>query len=116
MHDEAYEGERSDPEVHFKNSFGVFRGTEAVDVKIGFSPELSPYVKERSWHPSQKIIAKGDGTVELHLHVALTPELLQWVLGFGSQANVITPAALRQSIQNEAEKLARHYQPKLKAA
>lgn len=116
MLDELYEGTKSDPEEHFKDSFGIFRGENPLDISLQFSRELSSFIKERSWHPSQRIIAKGDGIVEMHLHVALTPELKQWILGFGSQVTVLAPIALKDGIQTEARKLVDLYSSKLKVA
>ena len=116
MQDEPYEGERSDPEAHFKDSFGVFRGDSPVEVRIQFAPEVAPFMRERSWHPTQKVISKPDGIIELQLHVALTPELLQWVLGFGAHATVIEPIELRHSIAEEASRLTARYRSDRKAA
>lgn len=116
MLDEPYNGTKTDPEEHFKDSFGVYRGEAAVDVELHFKRELSSFVKERSWHASQRVIAKGDGTATVQLHVALTPELTQWILGFGSMVTVTNPPQLKASLQLEAKKLLDLYSGKLKKA
>lgn len=116
MLDEPYEGIKSDPEEHFKDSFGIFRGESAVDISLQFAPEVAAFIRERSWHHSQRVVSRSDGTLDVHLHVALTPELKQWILGFGSQVTVQGPAALKESIQAEAKKLLKIYETRLKAA
>lgn len=116
MLDEPYTGKKTDPEEHFKDSFGIFRGEAATDVRIHFARELASFIKERSWHPSQQIVVKGDGTIEMKLHVALSPELKQWVLGFGAQATVLAPVSLKESIQDEAKTITELYNTTLKAA
>ena len=116
MLDEAYEGVKTNPEEFFKSSFGIFRGEEPVEVKISFKRETAQYVKERSWHPSQQIVCKEGGVIEVKLHVAITPELKQWVLGFGSQARVLSPVSLKEALVEEAGKLIKLYDKNLKVA
>ena len=116
MLDEAYLGEKSDPEEHFKDSFGIFRGENPVEVRLAFDKELASFVKERSWHPSQQITSKADGTLEVRLHVALTPELQQWVLVFGAQVSVLAPLVLRDQILAEAGKILGIYRGSVDAA
>jgi predicted DNA-binding transcriptional regulator YafY len=46
----------------------------------------------------------------LDFNVAVTPELTQWVLGFGAGVEVIKPVELRQTIENESWKILGVYQ------
>jgi len=48
------------------------------------------------------VISKEGGWIEVELEVAQTPELIQWVLGFGCQALVIEPASLADAVAAEA--------------
>jgi predicted DNA-binding transcriptional regulator YafY len=116
MLDEPYEGTKTDPEVHFRDSFGVFRGETPQEIVLSFSREMSSFIKERSWHPSQQIISKADGTIEMQIYVALTPELKQWIFGFGSQVLVLKPATLKEEIQAEAFQILKLYSPQSKAS
>jgi hypothetical protein len=43
--------------------FAVIWG-EPQEVKIRFSRKQAPYVQERTWHPSQKIEKRPDGSVD----------------------------------------------------
>ena len=45
------------------------------------------------------------------LKVAGTQDIRRWLLGFGSEAEVIEPAALREALRLEAEALARKLAP-----
>ncbi len=115
MTEEAYEGEKSDPQRLFAGSFGVFTG-ESQRVRIEFHPEIAPYIRERSWHPSQRVVAHDDGRVTVEFHVGITPEFFQWVLGFGSRALVIEPASLQERLRTAAECILRQYNDKGRAA
>lgn len=52
----------------------------------------------------------------MDLRVAITPELMQWVMGFEAQVEVIAPVRLRRMVENEAWKVAGKYQKAAVAA
>lgn len=110
MLDEQYAKEPVDPEAYFKSSFGIYHGTEAVKVQVEFSPKLAPYIKERRWHESQTVVSKAGGSILVTLEVAITPELVQWVLGFGPDAFVLSPPELAKKITEAAAGVVAKYQ------
>jgi predicted DNA-binding transcriptional regulator YafY len=71
-----------------------------------FARALAPYIRERLWHPSQKLRDLPDGRVEMMLTVADTLEVRRWILGYGVQAEVAEPAGLREALRVEAEAIA----------
>ena len=75
-------------------------------MKIRFSPWQATYIHERTWHPSQKIEAKPDGSIILTLRVADLGEVKRWLIGFGGEAEVLEPAELRKGIRVECARLA----------
>lgn len=103
--DEPYEGEVTDPEAYFSTSFGVYRGGEVVPVTIRFSPTIAPFASERRWHKSQRLVTRSTGEVDISLEVALTPDLVQWVLSFGAGAKVIDPIRLGEMVKEEVLKI-----------
>jgi len=78
-------------------------------VCIEFGGKIAAFVSERRWHPSQRVVSKEHGRLLVELEVALTPELVQWVLGFGSHAKVLTPTKLATQVLEEAEGTAARY-------
>jgi len=116
MLDEDYNGETVDPEQYFGSAFGVYRGGEAKSVCVRFAPAIASYIRERRWHDSQRVVVKEQGFIELSLEVAITPELTQWILGFGPNAEVLEPKALIEEIQVEARKTVALYQKQKKVA
>ncbi|MFO7246881.1 MAG: YafY family protein, partial [Bacillota bacterium] len=62
-------------EEFMRSAWQVFRGDEAVAVRLRFLPPVSRQVAERRWHPTQRVEPQPDGTLLLHLEVAHTPEL-----------------------------------------
>jgi predicted DNA-binding transcriptional regulator YafY len=47
-----------------KTAFSMIWG-EPQEVKIRFSPSQAPYIRERTWHPSQEIETCDDGSIPL---------------------------------------------------
>lgn len=91
-------------EDHFAGSFGVWAGdgrdAPIYSIKIRFWGYAARVVAEREWHPSQSVTElSGSDQVELRLELRALEDVTRWVLGFGSQAEVIGPPELRKIIQ-----------------
>lgn len=97
-----------DAERFMENSFGVFQGVP-VKVKILFAPDVAGYVLEKTWHPSQKIAIRHDGSVLFEATVAGTREIKLWVLRWGANAQVLEPQSLREEIRVEAAEMLARY-------
>jgi len=80
---------------------------QQVQIKVVFSPKIAPWIAERLWHPSQSLRWLKDKRLEMALKVADTPDIRRWLLGFGLDAEVVEPAALREALRLQAESLAR---------
>jgi proteasome accessory factor B len=87
-----------------KTAFNVIWG-EPQEVKIRFSPAQAPYIKERTWHLSQRIEAEPDGSIILTLNVGDLWEVKRWLIGFGAEAEVLKPAELANDIVQECEEV-----------
>jgi predicted DNA-binding transcriptional regulator YafY len=96
VQDERFEP-RPLPAEPFTNSLGVHTGP-AMRVVIEFSREAAPYVAEREWHRSQQLCWRADGSLVLELEVCVDHPLKRWILGYGSDARVLAPAALVDEI------------------
>ena len=71
---------------------------QAVDVVIKFGPRATRYVREKVWHPTQKLDEREDGTSTLSFTTSSVDEVKRWVLTYGDDAEVVAPAELRASI------------------
>lgn len=113
MLDESYDKQAIDPGEYFKSAFGIFKGGPAQAVKLEFAPSIAPFIKERGWHPTQKIVSKGDGSILFEMEVSLTHEVIQWVLGFGSGVKVIEPMELRKQVLERARSIELMYKTEI---
>jgi predicted DNA-binding transcriptional regulator YafY len=96
----------------FAQSLGVHRG-RAERIVIEFAARVAPYIREREWHPSQKLETGADGAVRVTLKVCRDWALTKWVLGFGPHARVISPAALAEEIFELIDEARDGYIPRL---
>lgn len=96
----------------FVNSLGVHSG-KPEHVEIEFTERVAPYIEERTWHPSQKLTRRPDGSILLALDVCLDWALSSWILGFGPFARVLSPPTLAEQILEEIEEARDVYTPKL---
>jgi predicted DNA-binding transcriptional regulator YafY len=100
-----------DPKRYEAEAFGV-EWERPTTVVVRFSAEQAPFVREREWHPTQKIRALPDGGVELTFRAGGTFEIMRWVLGWGDAAEVVRPAALRREVQAVLRRAAMTYAPR----
>ena len=73
-----------------RHSLSVYSG-QPTSVTVWFAPTEARYVRERVWHPSQRLDDHEDGSLTAHLDVVADWGLEAWILGFGAGARVIGP-------------------------
>jgi predicted DNA-binding transcriptional regulator YafY len=96
-------------EERLANSFGIISG-DPFEVRISFSKKQAPYIRERTWHPSQKIEEQDNGSIIITFHASSEYEIKRWVLQFGADAQVIKPKSLQKEIISELEATLKTYQ------
>jgi proteasome accessory factor B len=97
-----------DFDAYVGSAFGVI--TEPpVAVRIRFDRRWADWVAERTWHPTQRLARRRGGALELSMEVGGAAEVRSWVLSFGSGAEVLEPASLRDDVRRELAKAAARY-------
>ncbi len=109
--DDAYEGRRPTPDEVFGSSFGIYRAGPAELIRIRFDAQIAPYIRERRWHASQKIVSLEDGRIELRLETGISPDLIHWLLGHGARAEVLEPGTVREQLREELARMQAIYHP-----
>lgn len=96
-------------EDFMQTSFGVFHG-KPEDVKIRFAADIAGYIKEKTWHQTQKITPQKDGSIIFEARVAGTDEIKYWLMSWGGKAEVLRPESLRDEMISEAQNMLQCYQ------
>ncbi len=94
-----------DVDTYVQDALVVMRG-KRIAIELLFTKSAAAWVKDRLWHPSQQLTPLKGGRLKMTLSVSDTPELVGWILSFGSGVRVVKPSALRESVQQEARKIA----------
>lgn len=94
------------------SAFQLEHREQECRVKIAFLPNAAKYIRERNWHPSQELLENADGSCVLSFTTASLDEVKRWVLGYGGDAQVMEPEALKQMVKEDLEHaLARYSTP-----
>jgi len=94
---------------YFGNAWHMIPGGRRQHVEVHFSSMVAGNVEEVVWHRTQRTRRRSDGTLVFEADVDGIEEILWWVLGYGDQAIVQEPDALRALVQSHAESMARNY-------
>ena len=88
-----------DPHAVVADSFGITSGPPE-EIVARFTPDVGLFVRERQWHPTQRLDTLSDGGVRLRMRVNIGPELREWLVGFGAQVRVEAPASLVAQVRD----------------
>lgn len=92
-----------------QDSLGIMNTGAPFEVLVKFAPSAVTYVAERHWNANQQTEVYEDGSLLLRVQAANEPEALSWVLGFGTAAEMLEPAWLRERLANEVAKMLAKY-------
>jgi len=98
-----------DPETVENAAFGVFHGGKVRTFRLRFTPELAPYIRERTWHPSQALKDQDDGGVELTFKCSESHEVTSWVASWLGGVEVLEPPSLRKEMAELGRQLTQTY-------
>jgi predicted DNA-binding transcriptional regulator YafY len=87
----------------------VQHGETVHEIKIRFAPNGAHYIRERNWHPQQKLENLADGSCLLSFPASSLEEVYRWLAPYGPDALVLAPEELKQMVIAAAEKLLDSY-------
>jgi proteasome accessory factor B len=98
-----------DLEAHLASGWRIMAGDQIQEVVLRFTPEVTPHVFERQWHPTQKLEKLDDGRSLLRVFVAQPEEMQPFIRSWGAQVEVLAPEWLRDQIAAELRLAAQQY-------
>ncbi len=82
---------------------------QQFQVVVRFSKKVAHNVAEVHWHKTQKLAWNDDGTLDFTATVDGLGEIIWWILGYGDEAEVLEPPALRHEVMRRIESMRRVY-------
>lgn len=96
-------------EDYLWSSFGIFSASGDQTVKVRFFPPAADHVAENTWHPTQALEWRSDGSVDIEWQLGGLQEVSTWILSWGPQALAIEPPELRIMLRDAAQKTLDRY-------
>ena len=84
-----------------REAFGIAHGEKSERIRLLFSAHVATYIRERVWHPSQRLRERRDGSLEMRLETSGHKELLRWVLSWVPDVEVLAPRSLRDRVREK---------------
>ena len=95
-----------DPAALLSRTFGRMAvGEKLHRVRLLFNKAVADWATERAWHPSQKVIHRKTGEVEIAFDAYGLLEVMRWVLAWGGDVSVLAPVELREMVLGEARRI-----------
>jgi len=98
-----------DPNTMTRTMLWAEAGKRVFEVAVAFDAYQARFIRERSWHPDQRLEEQDDGGLVLHFPASGLGEVARWVLGYGQHARVLAPTELVALVKQHIEQLARFY-------
>lgn len=93
----------------FGDQFGIIWKDRFHKVRIRFSAEVAPYIRERQWHPTQRLREQKDGGLALEFTTNHVSEVKDWVLSWGGNATALAPAELVHKVKASLKAASANY-------
>ncbi len=85
-------------ETMLQRAWDIIANQPPVEVELRFIPAVASRVAETVWHASQRTEEQPDGSLLWRATVSGLIEIRLWILSWGDEVEVLTPAALRDNI------------------
>lgn len=88
------------PESFFKDSYGIFKlsDAKAEDIELSFKPLKGKFIKSQPLHHSQSVIIDNETELRVKLKLQITHDFIMELLSHGNELKVISPENLRTKI------------------
>ncbi len=104
------------PEIrhYLENRFGIFMNCQQREytIRLRFTADQTPYVRERTWHPKQKLVERATGEVDLSFPATHLFEVTRWVLSWGPGVRALAPPALVSAVRDQLTATLAQYEGK----
>ena len=80
------------------SAFGIHSGGKPTDYRLRFEAWAAPYIRERVWHPTQKLRELAGGRLDLSFTCGESYEVTAWVASWREAVEALEPEGLREEL------------------
>jgi len=99
-----------DADEYLNAYWSITAAGEPKTVKLRFRREVARIATETVWHHSQVTELQTDGSAVVTMKLALTRDLISFILGWSGMVEVLQPATLRQKVADAARHVLQMYE------
>lgn len=107
--DESFEKPEDFYEEYKKSKFDKLSGEKEINLKLKFKGLAARFIKEYEYEKADLITPIEDDEILFEKNTTMSPEIVKWVLGYGSSVVVLEPKELKDQIITEAENILKNY-------
>jgi predicted DNA-binding transcriptional regulator YafY len=93
-----------------RTGFNAVQGKSVDEIVILFDAYQARWIRERQIHQTQILEERPDGALLLTFQTSGIEAVKRWVMQYGSHAEVLKPAALRDELNEEVKKVLMKYE------
>lgn len=98
-----------DPEATRRAMLHAELGEQLFECAVWFDPYQARYIRERTFHPEQRVEEAPDGALILRFPASGLNEVARFVLSYGKHARALEPPELVELVADHVRELARVY-------
>lgn len=85
--------------VHKKESQLFAAEAPTVEIVAEFDKYASHWIRLKKVHPTQEVIERSDGSLEVRFQVSSMENIMRWILSFGEHARILAPHDLQERVR-----------------
>lgn len=93
---------------YMEDSIGIYRGSK-LNIRLHIYNPMSYIISEKTWVENQKIIWNDDESIIFEAAMSGKTEIISWILGMGSNVEILEPEELKTAIKEEIDKMKKYY-------
>ncbi|MCB1217042.1 WYL domain-containing protein [bacterium] len=86
-------------EQHKRESQLFASEAPTVEIVAEFDKYAAHWIRLKEVHPSQKVLERSDGSLEVSFKVSSMENIMRWILSFGEHARILAPLELQERVR-----------------
>ncbi|MBN2080737.1 WYL domain-containing protein [bacterium] len=92
-------------EEHKKDSQLFAAEAPQVEIVAEFDKYAAHWIRLKKVHPSQQVVERSDGSLEVSFKVSSLENIVRWILSFGEHARILAPLELQERVRRTISRM-----------